>query len=119
MAAMRGVEQVAVAADDRCGEAPVWDARRGRLLWVDIGGATVYEWKPGERAKRPISQGWPVSVIALNRDGRLVLAGAAGLHVWSGPKDYRTVVTEHEGETLGFNDIVGDAAGRVYAGTLY
>ena len=116
---MAEVEQVPVAADDRCGEAPVWDVRRGRLLWVDIGAAIVYEWKPGDRAKRPIGQGLPVSGIALNRDGRLVLAGATGLHVGSGPKDYRTVLSEHGGETLAFNDIVADAAGRIYAGTLY
>ena len=39
--------------------------------------------------------------------------------MWSGPNDYTTIVSEHGGETLNFNDIVADAAGRVYAGTLY
>ena len=116
---MDDLEQVPVAADDRCGEAPVWDGRRGRLLWVDIGNSIVWEWAPGQPAKRRISEGLPVSGLALNRDGRLVLAGATGLHVWSGQNDYRSVVSEHAGETLVFNDIVADAAGRVYAGTLY
>ncbi len=116
---MGEVTKVPVEDNDRCGEAPVWDERRGRLIWTDIGASVVYEYKPGDSAKRVINQGLPVSGIALNRDGRLVFAGATGLHVWSGPKDYRTVVSEHAGETVVFNDIVADAAGRIYAGTLY
>lgn len=116
---MADVAKVPVDDNDRCGEAPIWDARRGRLLWADIGASVVYDYEPGAAAKRIVSRGLPVSGIALNRDGRLVLAGAAGLHLWSGPNDYRTVVREHDGETLAFNDIVADAAGGVYAGTLY
>ena len=116
---MGDVIRVPVDDNDRCGEAPVWEARRGRLLWTDIGASTVYQFKPGDAAKRVVSQGLPVSGIALNRDGRLVFAGATGLHVWSGPKDFRTVVSQHEGEALAFNDIVADAAGRIFAGTLY
>lgn len=113
------VEKVPVADDDRCGEAPLWDARRGRLLWADIGSSLVYAWAPGESAKRAISRDLPVSGIALNRDGRLVLAGATGLHVWSGHKDYATVVSEHRGQALAFNDIVAGPTGGVYAGTIY
>ena len=116
---MGEVEKVPVADDDRCGEAPVWDGRRGRLIWADIGSSVVYEWAPGGKTKRPISRGLPVSGIALNRDGRLVLAGATGLHVWSGHKDYATVVSEHQGQALVFNDIVAGPSGRVYAGTIY
>src|SRR5688500_14744181 len=116
---MGEVVKVDVEENDRCGEAPIWDARRGRLVWADIGASVVYEHTPGTTSKRSLSQGLPVSGIALNRDGRLVFAGATGLHVWSGPDQHRTVVREHEGETLNFNDIVADAAGRIYAGTIY
>src|SRR5256885_8244283 len=107
MGGMGEVEQVPVGADDRCGEAPVWDARRGRLLWVDISGATVYEWAPGNRSKQSVSRGLPVSGIALNRDGRLVLAGATGLHVWSGPKDH-----PHGGIRVKKLPAVAEAIGR-------
>jgi D-xylonolactonase len=41
------------------------------------------------------------------------------LHLWRRSDDHRTLLTEHGGETLLFNDIIADAAGRVYAGTLY
>src|SRR3954451_4552215 len=107
------VTKVPVEDKARCGEAPVWDARRGRLVWADIGASIVYEYKSGDAAKRVVSQGLAVSGIAVSRDGRFVFAGATGLHVWSGPDDYKTVVAEHDGETLTFNDIVADAAGRV------
>ena len=116
---MGEVTKVPVDDKDRCGEAPVWDAPRGRLVWADIGASIVYEYRPGDAAKRVLSQGLPVSGIALNRDGRFVFAGATGLHVWSKLDDHKTVVSEHDGETLNFNDIVADAAGRVYSGTLY
>jgi D-xylonolactonase len=126
MAAARGegsgmgeVARVPVDDNDRCGEAPVWDARNGRLVWTDISASVVYEYWPGDTAKRELSHGLPVSGIALNRGGGFVFAGASGLHVWSAPERYRTVVKEHDGETLAFNDIVADAAGRIYAGTLY
>ena len=111
--------KVPVEDNDRCGEAPVWDARRSRLVWADIGASVVYEYLPGDAAKRVVSKGLGVSGIALNRDGRFVFAGATGLHVWSGPEAFRTMVAAHGGETLAFNDIVADAAGRIYAGTLY
>ena len=113
------VTQVPVPADDRCGEAPVWDARGGRLLWADIGASVVYQYRPGDAGKTVVSRGLPVSGIALNRDGRLVLAGATGVHLWRSPGDHRTLLAELDGQTLPFNDIVADAAGRVYAGTLY
>ena len=116
---MGEVTKVPVEDNDRCGEAPVWDARRSRLVWADIGASVVYEHRPGDAAKRVLSEGLPVSGIALNRDGRFVFAGATGLHVWSGPGHFQTLVSEHDGETLTFNDIVADAAGRIYAGTLY
>jgi D-xylonolactonase len=116
---MSEVTKLPVADDDRCGEAPLWDARSGRLLWTDIGASVVYQFRPGETSKTLVSRDLPVSGIALNRDGALVFAGATGLHVWRGARDYRTLVTEHDGQPLNFNDIVADAAGRVYAGTLY
>ena len=86
-----------------CGEAPTWDAAGRSILWVDA----------------VISRGLPVAGMALNRNGGMIFAGAAGLHLWRGQDDYRTVVSEHEGESLVFNDIIADPKGRIYAGTYY
>jgi sugar lactone lactonase YvrE len=105
--------------DNRCGEAPIWDAQNNRLLWTDIGASIVYAHHPGATTRSIISQGLPVSGIALNRDGRLVFAGATGLHLFRAPGDHKTILSERAGETLLFNDILADPSGRIYAGTVY
>jgi sugar lactone lactonase YvrE len=33
------------------GEGPVWNARQGALLWVDIVGDTILKWTPGKGMK--------------------------------------------------------------------
>ena len=114
----RNVEIVA-ADSNKCGEAPVWDAARNRLLWVDIDSSLVFEMDVHSGTRKIISWDLGVSGLALNRDGRLVFCGPTGLHLWRKQGDYRTIVSEHDGEALAFNDMVADAKGRIYAGTLY
>jgi sugar lactone lactonase YvrE len=60
-----------------------------------------------------------VSGIALNRGGGFVFAGSEGMHIWQSQGQYQTILREHDGQSLSFNDIVADSKGRVYAGTLY
>jgi len=114
-------DNLEIIANDgnRCGEGPIWDGAKGRLLWTDIESDLVYEFVPATGEKRIISWDMNVAGIGLNRTGELVFAGAGGLHLWRGPGDYRTVITGHEGETLAFNDLIVDPQGRVYAGTVY
>jgi len=111
--------EIVAQDNNRCGEAPIWDHELGRFLWTDIESALVYELVPSKREKRIISRDLPASGIALNHGGSLVFAGATGLHVWQGQGNYGTIVSEHEGEKLVFNDIIADCKGRVYAGALY
>src|SRR5438874_572771 len=112
---------IEIVADDknRCGEAPIWDTGSQRLIWADIERALVYEWSPARARKSILSRDLPVSGIALNAGETFAFAGAAGLHVWHSQGDYRTVLSEHEGEKLAFNDIIADPKGRIYAGTLF
>lgn len=114
-------EQLEVVAADNnlCGEGPIWDGRRGRLIWTDIESSSVYQLDLARGEKTIISQGLMVASIALDQDGRFVFAGSTGLHLWRGQDDSRTVVAQHEGEILFFNDILADPQGRVYAGTVY
>lgn len=111
--------EIVAQDNNRCGEAPIWDHQPGRFLWADIERALVYELVPSSREKRIISRDLPVSGIALDRGGSLVFAGATGLHVWRGQGDHHTIVSEHDGEKLVFNDLIADCKGRLYAGTLY
>jgi sugar lactone lactonase YvrE len=113
-------DRLSVVADDgnRCGEAPLWDVARGRLVWTDIEGALLWQWRPGG-STTVIGRGLGVSGIALNADGDLVVGGAYGLQAWSGQDRYRPLVAQHGGQTLNVNDIVAGERGRLYAGTLY
>jgi D-xylonolactonase len=105
-----------IAADNNlCGEGPIWDAARQRLLWNDMNQALVYQFDWASQARTLISTGLMVAGIALNEGGKLVF----GLHLWRGQNDYQTIVAEHDGESLFFNDILADSRGRLYAGTFY
>jgi D-xylonolactonase len=110
-----------IIAQDRnlCGEAPVWDPASKRLLWVDLGGSLVYELLPAAGPHRVLHRGLMVSGLALNAGGGLVFAGATGLHLRHDSGDVRTLLAEHAGESLFFNDILPDPKGRLYAGTIY
>lgn len=111
--------EIVAADDNRCGEAPTWDAVGNRVVWVDAESALVFQFSTLDNTKTVISRGLPVAGIALNREGGMIFAGATGLHLWHGPDDYKTIVSEHDGESLVFNDIVADPKGRIYAGTYY
>lgn len=111
--------QLVLDANARCGEGPVWDFRRGRLLFTDIPENIAYSLDAGRGEKAVVSRGVSVSGIALNRDGSLVLGGAAGLHVCRADGSCRGLVAEHEGEALVVNDILAAPQGRLYAGTVY
>lgn len=117
----RSVSPIEIVADshDRCGEAPIWDAQRQRLVWTDIESGLVFEYLPAAGQKSILNQGLTVSGIALNRTGELVFGGAGGLHLWKGQGHYRTIVAEHKGMPMCFNDIIADPRGRIYGGTIY
>ena len=107
------------AGGDVCGEGPTWDAAGERLLWVDNERSLVFARPPDGGSTAMISRDLQVNSIALNRDGRLVFTGFGGLHVWNAPDDCITVQSELDGRPLQLNDLTVDAAGRLYAGTLY
>ena len=102
-----------------CGEAPTWLRNESCLVWTDLGSSLVYKLNIASGVKSVISRELMVAGIALNFDGRFVFAGERGLHLWKGPGNYRTILFEHRGEELFFNDILADPAGLLYAGTRY
>jgi len=104
---------------DKCGEAPTWDAANNRVVWVDNESSLVHEVSLATGQVRQLSTGLMVSGIALNRGETFIFAGAAGLHLWRKPGDYRTIASELEGDKLFFNDIIADPRGHVYGGVLH
>lgn len=111
-----------MAADaNLCGEAPIWDAAQQRLLWADIPNALVYE-LAADGKKQIISRDLTVSGIGLNRAGGLVFCGRGdrgGVHLWRGPEEFRNILSMHENVKLSCNDMIVDASGRMYVGTLH
>jgi sugar lactone lactonase YvrE len=65
--------QLEVIADDNnlCGEGPIWDAARERLLWNDMNRALVYQFDWASQARTLISDGLMVAGIALSEGGSL------------------------------------------------
>ena len=116
---MEGELEVVARDNNRCGEGPIWDPARGRLIWNDLSSNLVYQFIPRTGEKTVISRELMVSGIALNRTGELVFAGSGGLHLWSGEGCYRTIVSEDRGQPLCFNDMIADPRGRIYAGTCF
>ncbi len=112
--------ELEIIADDGnvVGEGPIWDGQRQRLLWTDIESGLVYQ-IDAEGKKRIISRDLIVGAIGLNDDGRLIFAGRTGVRLWRGQDDYKTLVTEFEGEALDFNDGIMGPQSRLYAGTVY
>ncbi|HEV3028362.1 MAG TPA: SMP-30/gluconolactonase/LRE family protein, partial [Planctomycetota bacterium] len=105
----------AVAEDgNRCGEGPIWDAPRRRLLWDDNAANLVFAWTPGTGEKTVLSRDLMASGIAIDRSGGLLFGGSGGLHLWRGPGDHRTLVG-----LLNINDMIADPRGRIFAGTCY
>jgi D-xylonolactonase len=111
--------EIVAANGNRCGESPIWDGERRRLLWTDIEGRLVYQHVPATGETSVLCRGIPVAGIALGGAGELLFGGGEGLTVWRGSQEVRPLVTEHAGEALNINDLTVDARGRIYAGTLY
>ena len=114
----RKIETVA-EDNNRTGESPIWDASNERLLWVDIESSLVFQFSPRDKKKSVISRELNVAGIGLNRNGGMIFAGGTGLHLWYDEGSYRTIISKHESKLLCFNDMIVDARGRVYGGTLY
>ena len=93
---------VAISSAARLGEGPRWDARTGRLLWVDIEGCELHVWDPSSGADRVVDvpakhvtacafggqDGRSLFITSAAPDGRVFVAdvGVAGppAHVFQG-----------------------------------
>ncbi len=115
----------------KLGEGAIWDARAGRLLFVDIEGRTVHEWggghaphagsREGERARvRTWEAPARVGTVVPAADGRLVAAVEDGICCLDRRTGGRTPLAHPEGERTGvrYNDGKCDPAGRLWVGSM-
>ena len=106
-----------ISGDHLFTEGPVWDARAGRLLWVDIAGDTIWGWSEGRGREVVRKPSGKANGLTFDRGGRLVAAGWTSRCVWRLEDDGRvTVLATHlDGVPLGTpNDIVVRSDGMVF-----
>lgn len=100
------------------GEAPVWDARSGRLIWVDITAGVIHRTDPTTGADDTLHVGRTVGAAVPAADGRMTIAVDDGF--WFA--DLETGELERiapipASDELMMNDGKTDGAGRFWAGT--
>lgn len=102
-----------------CGEGPLWDANRNCVFWVDVEQSLVFKHQLANSQTSLVSRGLPVSGLAMNRDGRLVIAGARGIYLLSESGDVTTVLESPGNGDFCFNDLTAAPNGKLYAGTFH
>ncbi|HEY8239065.1 MAG TPA: SMP-30/gluconolactonase/LRE family protein [Candidatus Limnocylindrales bacterium] len=109
---------VVVAADCELGEGPVWDARSGRIVWIDIPGRRVHLHDPTTGATESMATPLDIGAIVPRRAGGFMAALQDGFWIL-GDGPARRVATVPEGRPeIRFNDGKCDPQGRLWAGTM-
>lgn len=113
------VEVLVENAGELC-EGPVWDARTGRLSFVDILAGTVHAVDPDSGAREQWRLGQPVGAIAPRAGGGWVAAVERGFQRYDGDwrPDGSLVPAPEQPDGTRFNDGACDPRGRFWAGTL-
>lgn len=101
------------------GEGPVWDAKDGLLLWLDIDAGQIWRVKPGGKPEH-MDVGQKVGAVALRSEGGFALALKAGFALLDRWGDAVELVASPEKDKPKnrMNDGKCDSAGRFWAGTM-
>ncbi|HEV2127276.1 MAG TPA: SMP-30/gluconolactonase/LRE family protein, partial [Thermomicrobiales bacterium] len=108
--------------DEPCetGEGPLWHEDEQALYWLDIPTGRLFRYDPGSQVNEVVFRhDGEIGGLTIQQDGSLLLFCSRGqvLH-WNDGKT-TTVIDEIPAERENrFNDVIADAEGRVYCGTL-
>lgn len=114
---------VAIQQHNLIGESPVWDGRRGRLLWLDQATGTIFEGDPNRSGVLRETNRWelqrPVAAIVLRRTGGFVIAGGSEILLLDeGTGQTSTLVTLDIDPLTRINEAKCDPQGRMWVATL-
>jgi sugar lactone lactonase YvrE len=112
-----GIE-VVTAVGAELGEGPVWDARSGRVAWVDITARRIHLTDPASGATETIDVPLHVGAVAPRTAGGFVAALQDGFWVVADGPARRIATVPEASPGLRFNDGKCDPAGRFWAGTM-
>jgi len=112
---------LAVEGPSTLGEGPLWEARTGELLWVDIAEGSIRTYAPDTGVTRRIELGESVGCIALTHTVGTVVGALRSGWYWvdleSAARELIARLPDAEA-THRFNDGAVDSAGRFWTGTL-
>ena len=109
---------VLVASLAELGEGPVWDARTGRIAWIDVHGRRIHLTEPATRATESIELPLHVGAIAPRVAGGFVAALQDGFWIVDGGPLRRVATVAEAAPDIRFNDGKCDPTGRFWAGTM-
>lgn len=103
-----------------CGENPLWHAHEQCLYWTDIPTGRLFRFNPLTHKTETVYEGRPVGGFTIQEDGQLLLFRNRGNVVtFDHGSITRTVVSEIPDDMdTRFNDVIADARGAVFAGTM-
>ncbi|MFI8945446.1 SMP-30/gluconolactonase/LRE family protein [Streptomyces sp. NPDC053750] len=109
--------EVAVRAEASLGEGPTWDARAGRLLWLDILGSRVHTYDPGSGRRTVRTTEQHVGAVKPRAGGGLVLNLRDGIGLLDPDDSFRWL---HREPVPGrrANDAAVAPDGSLWAGTM-
>jgi sugar lactone lactonase YvrE len=102
------------------GEAPIWDDRRERLVFVDIMHGHVHEFDPITGLDRVLPVGQPVGSVALTERGDWIVAARDGFFRLDPDSGAVSLIALVDADLAGsrMNDGSVDPGGRFWAGTM-
>ncbi|MGH8914475.1 MAG: SMP-30/gluconolactonase/LRE family protein [Acidimicrobiia bacterium] len=100
------------------GEGPVWDARRGTLLWVDILEGRVHSTDPGSGVTVTYQMPSAVGAVALDRSDGLIASLVDGVYRRVGEEMIRLVEIEADNPANRANESKCDPYGSYLVGTM-
>lgn len=117
---MTGGVELVLDARAELAEGPVWDARTGRLIWLDIMRGRVHRFDPASGRSETREVGQPVGAAAPAADGAIVLAVRDGFARLDYDSRRIGMIAEVEADRPEnrMNDGACDPAGRFWAGTM-
>jgi len=112
--------QIAVKANSKLGEGPLWDYNEQCLYWVDILANKLHVYDPKTQWNRSIDVGQPIGAVVPRISGGVIIALRDGIAHLDLASEELTFLSEIEKEITNnrFNDGKCDPSGRFWAGSM-
>lgn len=107
------------ASQDRLGESPLWDHRRGLLFWVDIDNGIIHSLEPESKQILNYALHEKIGCLALAGERDFILATESGFYLWNPETNHKQLLlaVQLPDDRMLFNDGKIDPIGRFWIGS--